>query len=51
MERVPEALFGLLMVLTFTGPLSIAGYRPRFTGLPVIALGCALAGMTMARGG
>jgi hypothetical protein len=42
-ERVSEALFGLIMVLTFTGTLSIAAERAEVAEMLIGALGCNLA--------
>jgi VIT1/CCC1 family predicted Fe2+/Mn2+ transporter len=42
-ERVSEALFGLIMVLTFTGSLSIAADRAEVAAMLIGALGCNLA--------
>ncbi len=43
-DRVPEVLFGLIMVLTFTGSLGVAGAgRPEIRIMLVGALGCNLA--------
>jgi VIT1/CCC1 family predicted Fe2+/Mn2+ transporter len=39
-ERVSEALFGLIMVLTFTGTLSIAADRAEVAAMLIGALGC-----------
>lgn len=57
-DRVAEALFGLIMVLSFTGSLSVAstygrltGFRPVGMGISMVVLGAALLGITMALGG
>lgn len=42
-ERISEALFGLIMVLTFTGTLSIAADRAEVREMLIGALGCNLA--------
>ena len=42
-ERISEALFGLIMVLTFTGTLSIAAERAEVREMLIGALGCNLA--------
>jgi hypothetical protein len=43
-ERIAEALFGLIMVLTFTGSLSVAeSGRPEVRAMLIGALGCNLA--------
>jgi hypothetical protein len=42
-ERISEALFGLIMVLTFTGTLSIAADRTEVASMLIGALGCNLA--------
>jgi VIT1/CCC1 family predicted Fe2+/Mn2+ transporter len=43
-ERISEALFGLIMVLTFTGSLSVAGAgRSEIRTMLIGALGCNLA--------
>ena len=39
-ERISEALFGLIMVLTFTGTLSIAAERAEVREMLIGALGC-----------
>jgi VIT1/CCC1 family predicted Fe2+/Mn2+ transporter len=40
-ERISEVLFGLIMVLTFTGSISIAGAnRESVRGMLIAALGC-----------
>jgi VIT1/CCC1 family predicted Fe2+/Mn2+ transporter len=64
MDRLSEVLFGLIMVLTFTGSLSIAllcaaghaygrlaGRAPFRTGLEMVALGLVRVGLTIALGG
>jgi hypothetical protein len=65
-ERISEVLFGLIMVLTFTGSLSVAvallfvcgfafgrvvGYRPIPTGLVMVFLGVIIVAFTIALGG
>ena len=42
-ERISEALFGLIMVLTFTGTLSIAAERAEVREMLIGAIGCNLA--------
>jgi len=42
-ERISEALFGLIMVLTFTGTLSIAAERAEVREMLIGALGCNIA--------
>jgi VIT1/CCC1 family predicted Fe2+/Mn2+ transporter len=42
-ERISEALFGLIMVLTFTGTLSIAADQTEVREMLIGALGCNLA--------
>jgi hypothetical protein len=42
-ERISEVLFGLIMVLSFTGSLSIAAERTEVTTMLIGALGCNLA--------
>jgi len=45
-ERISEVLFGLIMVLTFTGSLSVAeaqGHRAEVRTMLIGALGCNLA--------
>jgi hypothetical protein len=42
-ERISEVLFGLIMVLTFTGSLSIAAERTEVATMLIGALGCNLA--------
>ena len=42
-ERIAEVLFGLIMVLTFTGSLSVAAGREDVRDMLVGALGCNLA--------
>ena len=42
-DRISEVLFGLIMVLTFTGSLSIAGGREAVRTMLLGALGCNLA--------
>ena len=42
-ERTAEVLFGLIMVLTFTGSLSVASDRAEVRTMLIAALGCNLA--------
>ena len=42
-DRISEVLFGLIMVLTFTGSLSVAAGRPEVRVMLVGAIGCNLA--------
>ena len=56
-DRVSEVLFGLIMVLTFTGSITgwvfgrLTSRRPWPMGIAMVAIGAVLSGLTMALGG
>ena len=50
-ERVSEVLFGLILVLTFTGSLSVAELGREDVRANMVVLGGVLVALTMALGG